>query len=435
MTYQHQSMAPHPSQQQQPQPIRQPSKSKWSKLTRSKSVSGLRHTSSVSSTSSTSNGAGSTRAYWCTACDTKLARKFDWKRHMDEFHERYKKYPCPDCNRVFWGANTFNQHHRAAHGCTTCPHADRVVRYVRRKRAWGCGFCAALAPSLDRYLEHVALHYESGKTRAHWSHARVIYGLLHQPGVHEAWREVVRRRHGDLPRDQAPQFSWEAATTGSEQGFLEKEAPGRLQDFLEFFDPLTGDAEQLAELAYTQAIVLASSPSAVSPPQLQQPQPQQQYEPQAVVPKSTPAIARMSLPSTPQSKWVDAAAAAARQTVSVPQVPADERDMLQQALQPIQEESMFEVPIGLVKINATAPPPTTNYLGCDFPDPLLSGLDMSFNDWSSMVSTVVDDSYNLDMCANSGAGCGGAQDWPDAMCIDPPGHLEQYYATVKDQYS
>lgn len=75
-------------------------------------------------------------AYWCTFCDVAFQRKFDWKRHEDEFHERYKRYPCPNCNRIFWGANTFNQHHKNAHGCTTCPHADRVVRYTQRKQAW-----------------------------------------------------------------------------------------------------------------------------------------------------------------------------------------------------------------------------------------------------------------------------------------------------------
>lgn len=75
-------------------------------------------------------------AYWCTFCDVAFQRKFDWKRHEDEFHERYKRYPCPNCNRIFWGANTFNQHHKNAHGCTTCPHADRVVRYTQKKTAW-----------------------------------------------------------------------------------------------------------------------------------------------------------------------------------------------------------------------------------------------------------------------------------------------------------
>lgn len=79
-------------------------------------------------------------AYWCTFCDVAFQRKFDWKRHEDEFHERYKRYPCPNCNRIFWGANTFNQHHKNAHGCTTCPHADRVVKYTQKKTAWYVDF-------------------------------------------------------------------------------------------------------------------------------------------------------------------------------------------------------------------------------------------------------------------------------------------------------
>lgn len=82
--------------------------------------------------------------YWCTFCNVDFQRKFDWKRHEDEFHERYKRYPCPKCNRIFWGANTFNQHHKDAHGCTTCSHAIHVVRYTKRKRAWYV-FCVVVA--------------------------------------------------------------------------------------------------------------------------------------------------------------------------------------------------------------------------------------------------------------------------------------------------
>ncbi|KAK0656234.1 hypothetical protein B0T16DRAFT_299183, partial [Cercophora newfieldiana] len=93
--------------------------------------------SSASSTKSSNRGTSKPQgAYWCTFCDVAFQRKFDWKRHEDEFHERYKRYPCPNCNRIFWGANTFNQHHKNAHGCTTCPHAERVVQYTRRKQAW-----------------------------------------------------------------------------------------------------------------------------------------------------------------------------------------------------------------------------------------------------------------------------------------------------------
>jgi RNase P subunit RPR2 len=94
-------------------------------------------------------------AYWCTFCDVAFQRKFDWKRHEDEFHERYKRYPCPNCNRIFWGANTFNQHHKNAHGCTTCPHADRVVRYTHKKTAWYV-FCLHVAEGA--LLSPVSLH-------------------------------------------------------------------------------------------------------------------------------------------------------------------------------------------------------------------------------------------------------------------------------------
>lgn len=192
-------------------------------------------------------------------CDTEFKRKFDWKRHEDEFHERYKKYPCPDCNRVFWGANTFNQHHKTRHNCKTCPHADKVIQYTRKKRAWACGFCAAFLPSMDRYIDHIGLHYESGRTKAHWYHSNVIYGLLHQPGVNAAWKNIIGARFSHIPKDQQPRYGWDQKTTGRKQGFLENETSGNLQDLLEFFNPTKDDAVKVARLAIDMAELLPAS--------------------------------------------------------------------------------------------------------------------------------------------------------------------------------
>lgn len=194
-----------------------------------------------------------------TRCDTEFKRKFDWKRHEDEFHERYKKYPCPDCNRVFWGANTFNQHHKTRHNCKTCPHADKVIQYTRKKRAWACGFCAAFLPSMDRYIDHIGLHYESGRTKAHWYHSNVIYGLLHQPGVNAAWKNIIGARFSHIPKDQQPRYGWEQKTTGRKQGFLENETAGNLQDLLEFFNPTKDDAVKVARLAFDMAELLPAN--------------------------------------------------------------------------------------------------------------------------------------------------------------------------------
>lgn len=194
-----------------------------------------------------------------TRCDTEFKRKFDWKRHEDEFHERYKKYPCPDCNRVFWGANTFNQHHKSRHNCKTCPHADKVIKYSRKKRAWACGFCAAFLPSMDRYIDHIGLHYESGRTRAHWYHSNVIYGLLHQPGVNAAWRSIIGSRFSHIPKDEQPRYGWDPKTTGRKQGFLENETAGNLQDLLEFFNPTKDDPAHVAQQAFDLAELTPAS--------------------------------------------------------------------------------------------------------------------------------------------------------------------------------
>ncbi|MBE3045993.1 hypothetical protein IMZ48_26330, partial [Candidatus Bathyarchaeota archaeon] len=235
----------------------------------SQSSSPLQHSTSPSTASNPQNASQAgwpttTRLnfYWCTSCETRFKRKYDWKRHEEEFHERWKKYPCPEpgCNRSFWGANTFNQHHKSSHGCKTCPHSEQVVKYLRKRKYWACGFCAALHPSRERHVEHVARHFEAGKTKIDWTHSKVIYGLLHQPLIHEAWKDILGEKQVEFAGRQA-HFSWNPTKTGRAQGFMENECPGQLQDLLEFFSGSSTDAENIVRLAYELSdVVFMTSP-------------------------------------------------------------------------------------------------------------------------------------------------------------------------------
>ncbi|QPG93485.1 hypothetical protein C2857_000144 [Epichloe festucae Fl1] len=245
---------------------------------------------------STASIASRQNIYWCTSCETSFKRKYDWKRHEDEFHERWRKYPCPEpgCNRSFWGSNSFNQHHKQCHGCKTCPHAEKVVKYLRKRKYWACGFCSALHPARERHVEHVARHFESGLTKAEWMHSRVIYGLLHQPHVHEAWENLVESKQSEFS-SRRPQFSWHPNKTGRAQGFLEHEAPGQLQDHLEFFLGQEEDAHTVAKMAYNLAdIIMTSVPDSSAPPQPQA-QPQFVNAPGSMVPPQHPSF--VPLPS------------------------------------------------------------------------------------------------------------------------------------------
>lgn len=242
---------------------------------------GMMHVNPVSalaggSAGSSNNGSASSSSsivnkqniYWCTSCETSFKRKYDWKRHEDEFHERWRKYPCPEpgCNRSFWGSNSFNQHHKQCHGCKTCPHAEKVVKFLLKRKYWACGFCSALHPARERHVEHVARHFESGLSKGDWMHSRVIYGLLHQPLVREAWNAVVEAKQTDYS-GRRPQFSWHPSKTGRAQGFLENENPGQLQDLLEFFSGDENEANMVVGIAYELAdIVMGAPPTPTAPP-------------------------------------------------------------------------------------------------------------------------------------------------------------------------
>ncbi|KAI0427556.1 hypothetical protein F5Y09DRAFT_28626 [Xylaria sp. FL1042] len=217
--------------------------------------------SSVSSTSAPSTES----KFWCTSCNKTFKRKFDWKRHEEEFHDRSRKYPCDSCNQSFWGPNTFNQHHKSAHGCQTCPHAEMVMKPMRKRRAYGCGFCAALHGQFERHIDHVATHFESGMTKQDWSHSNVIYGLLHQHGIIESWKALVASKHNRF-NDRQPMFGWSPESTGRAHGFVENENPGQLQDLLEFFDGSKESAKKIVQLAETCVHVVLRPRSPTSSP-------------------------------------------------------------------------------------------------------------------------------------------------------------------------
>jgi hypothetical protein len=83
----------------------------------------------------------------------------------------------------------------------------------------------------------------------------VIYGLLHQPSISQAWKELDAELYGHLPRNQQPMLEWDPKLTGHAQGFLEGESPGKLQDLLEFFNEGRDDPKFLARLAHDSATI------------------------------------------------------------------------------------------------------------------------------------------------------------------------------------
>lgn len=392
------------------------------------------------SSSSSSSNSTSTK-YYCTSCETTFARKYDWKRHEDEFHERYAKYPCPGCNRVFWGANTFNHHHRTAHSCTTCPHAEQVIQYTKRKRAWGCGVCAAFLPSKDRFFDHVAKHYEAGSTRDDWLHSKVIYGLLHQPNVHLAWKELVQSLYG--AQSSMPNFSWNPETTGRTHGFCENASPGKLQDFLEFFSETSTDAGCLVQLAYDMADITPREQVHAPPP----PPPPPSAAPP---PTSYSHYHRISLPVSKLStnaQRVSAATAAKRHRSAPQEAQKQQQRQQQRRQQQISVSSAVVIPThfepspifqghaqgrshghridsggDLMDMDTASPrcqiQPTIRYpetIVEEAPEPNYFGLDSTtattggshshlppvilpqnmFEDWSSLTTTIVDEPFAL----------------------------------------
>ncbi|OTA58842.1 hypothetical protein K449DRAFT_424154 [Hypoxylon sp. EC38] len=367
--------------------------------------------SSISSTSAPTTDA----KFWCTSCDKTFKRKFDWKRHEEEFHERSRKYPCPNCNQSFWGPNTFNQHHKSAHGCKTCPHADTVVKHLRKRRAWGCGFCAAMHGKFEKHIDHVATHFEAGSTKADWLHSNVIYGLLHQHLIHEAWKELIERKQSKFNGHQ-PMFSWSPESTGRAQGFVENENPGQLQDLLEFFDGTKESAENIVEMAYTcvhvvfrprsTSVTQGASQSPSSPINTSKHVSVLPRSPAVSVPRRSastsalPGVIRHSRRTPSGDSRHTVPTQVSNMNLTMQPTPSQQQSMMNTyqtyPMQPAQQQR-YVPPITTDKALPPAPlaPSPTSPMNLDFPlfntdEGLLPPLDLNSEDWRSFASTLVD---------------------------------------------
>ncbi|KAI1391852.1 uncharacterized protein F4822DRAFT_107232 [Hypoxylon trugodes] len=399
-----------------PQPPRQRSSissSRSSCSSRDSVFSSASARSSISSTTAPTSDA----KFWCTSCDKTFKRKFDWKRHEEEFHERSRKYPCPNCNQSFWGPNTFNQHHKSAHGCKTCPHADTVVKHLPKRRAWGCGFCAAMHGKFEKHIDHVAGHFEAGSTKIDWLHSNVIYGLLHQHLIHEAWKALIAKKQSKFNGHQ-PMFSWSPESTGRAQGFVEGENPGQLQDLLEFFDGTKESAENIVEMAYTCVHVVfrprstSITQGAQSPPSTS---PTNAHKHISVLPRTAPSAPRRSASTsaissmnrqsrrTPSadSRHTTVPSQIPNLNLAIPQQPNQQPPPMMNAYQsfPMQQapQQRYVPPVTTDKALPPAPlaPSPTSPMNLDFPlfntdEGMLPPLNFPSEDWS-FTSTLVEE--------------------------------------------
>ena len=64
------------------------------------------------------------------------------------------------------------------------------------KQAWSCGFCAQFFSRFQDRLAHIDNeHFKMHHHIRDWDRSKVIMGLLHQPGVKEAWENLVASKN------------------------------------------------------------------------------------------------------------------------------------------------------------------------------------------------------------------------------------------------
>ena len=285
-------------------------------------------------------------AYWCTVCDEHSYQDIDgWRKHERE-HEI--DYVCMLCGLfettkdgricVLCGALDQEDSHALVHNVAPClnaadhpsfkrkygmvrhlevihgitnggPIAD-TWRFQSPKKAWSCGFCIQLFPSLETRLKHIGTqHFGRGQSISDWDFTNVIQGLLLQPGIQEAWQQLL----GLLDPFSRSKINW---IKGRSQDLQHK-----LEQGLTVEDP----PQALAQAAYDNAehdwspaqhdeIAYASTPNAIpilrnskglSPPSRHHAAASReasvQCQPYSWPQEQAPDISRISPASEPQS--------------------------------------------------------------------------------------------------------------------------------------
>ena len=155
------------------------------------------------------------RWYSCTICPglRSFQNASEWKRHEKEHEVLYRCGLCSATESEDEQVVT-RQHARVPSKIYTCrrrgfmvthlskDHAKHDLAQGRRmadtwrvnsgKQAWSCGFCAKFFSRFQDRLAHIDNeHFKMHHHIRDWDRSKVIIGLLLQPGVKEAWENLV----------------------------------------------------------------------------------------------------------------------------------------------------------------------------------------------------------------------------------------------------
>ncbi|KAL1843956.1 hypothetical protein VTJ49DRAFT_6360 [Mycothermus thermophilus] len=187
--------------------------------------------------------------YCCTFCGRFFNDRTEWKVHEFDEHDQPQRYTCPVCpTATFPREAALASHLQDSHGLSPRDPLASRMHFAPIRSAWGCGFCAAPFTSRTDFLDHISDHYDEGNGASDWQHTRVIEGLLAQPRLAPAWRDLVSRE--ERTRGSKLRFVWDLETTGRSKDSLE---PSSLQDVLEFFGTGAKTADEVATMAFNKA--------------------------------------------------------------------------------------------------------------------------------------------------------------------------------------
>ena len=201
------------------------------------------------------------RRYCCTVCPGLRAfqNAAEWKRHEKEHEVLYRCGLCSATESANEQVAT-RQEARVPSKIYTCRRRGLMVDHLSRdhakhdktqarsmaeswrvnsgKQAWSCGFCARAFSAFADRLKHIDNeHFKMDHDVRNWDRTKVISGLLLQPGVKEAWENLVASK--------SPHDSW--GLIWEEPGLSE------LQLLLEMGPSAGQSAASLAAAAYSAA--------------------------------------------------------------------------------------------------------------------------------------------------------------------------------------
>ncbi|KAF6828278.1 hypothetical protein CMUS01_08638 [Colletotrichum musicola] len=156
-----------------------------------------------------------------------FGRKSDFKKHLQNFHNTDCIWVCPqgNCRMIFDVEKAYTTHFKTDHG-DSCPSPDQVKVELCPQVVFACGFIGCkqvfeasgdndASAVVEKYLDHIAGHFDKRCASSEWTYYHQIQNLLRQRSLKDEWKHTL------WDKTARNQLRWQPRSSGDFKKLLE----------------------------------------------------------------------------------------------------------------------------------------------------------------------------------------------------------------------